>query len=136
MRRPKQIWPKGEKSEIFTYVGVKYNVTAAKELPGEIVEIDVNPEWSAMVYIDKKYAEKTECTDPVILAPIFLQGQRFSVMIDGHHRHAKALAKGQKKIKAKVLSVRDSFKIMFSTPNLIKTMWKEAKTYAEVAKDT
>ena len=99
--------------ETFDYIGIRYDVTKAKELvAGRPTETDKPTKaWiMPMVYVDKKHAMTTDLNEPVIFAKIVLDGQVYDFLIDGHHRVSRAIEEG-KSVQIQKLTLKESLDI-------------------------
>jgi len=121
---------KEKPGESFVFGNMVFDIAKGSKLPGKRDSVQVSPAWSRLIKIDKKYANSTDLSNPVLLGTIFLDNHEVVLLIDGHHRMAKAVEEKRPKIPAILLDFDQTMKIM-SGPNKKKMMSQHDKNKSE-----
>lgn len=113
--------------EYFTFLTARYNVTTAKEIvrgrdPTEEIGVDAwasqllspDPEeepdkiLAMRISVNWEHVPNVDLREPVILAWFFGKTSSGHILIDGHHRLAKARREGVPSLQAHVLTKEES----------------------------
>jgi len=115
-----------EQKQDFIFGAMVFDVDKGLKAKAKEDTIDVDPGWSRFIRVDKDHVDQTDLENPVLVATVFLEEKYYSILIDGHHRMAKAVKEKVKELPAMVLDFAQTMKIM-SAPNKRKMMAAERK---------
>jgi hypothetical protein len=116
---------RGNAVQYFTYGPLEFNVSRALVLAADRRKYRPetcrpSPDWIGPgIAIDDEYVDRCPLNQPVVFATLVLPGHPRQLLIDGNHRVAQAL-RNQKLVKAVVLDLEDTLKVMAGPDYLIE----------------
>ena len=116
----------------FTYGPLEFHINRALLLAGNRKKYRPErrrpePHWiGPFIEIDPRHVERCDPSRPILFATLALPGHPRELLIDGNHRAAHALKYG-KEVRAIVLDLEDTLRIVTGPPELIQEMKEEGR---------
>jgi hypothetical protein len=123
---------RGGRIQVFSYGPLDFNVNRALLLAADRRKYRPErrrpePHWvGPFIEIDPAHVERCDPSRPILFVTLAIPGRPRELLIDGNHRAAHALKYG-KEVRAIVLDLEDTLRVVSGPADLIRTMKEEGR---------